>query len=335
MANEYTSIELCAGAGGQALGLHQAGFKHRLLIEIDKPACQTLIHNNAIHSLGWEEVVEGCVEHFAQHHAHEYKGVDLVAGGVPCPPFSKAGKQLGKDDERDLFPAALDIVEKIKPKAVMLENVSGLLEPKFDEYRTQINKRLNDLGYITFWKLHNASDYGVPQLRPRVILIALKPQYAEFFSWPEEKVIPPTVGEALYDLMAINGWEGAAEWKNKANKIAPTLVGGSKKHGGPDLGPTRARKAWQELHVNGSIVGNEPPEKGFTGYKDKEEYKGMPLLTVRMAARIQGFPDWWEFIGKKTPAYRQVGNAFPPPVAESIGKALIKALRSAACEKAA
>lgn len=335
MANEYTSIEICAGAGGQALGLHQAGFKHRLLIEIDKPACQTLIHNNAMHSLGWEEVVEGCVEHFAQYHAHEYKGIDLVAGGVPCPPFSKAGKQLGKDDERDLFPAALDIVEKIKPKAVMLENVSGLLEPKFDEYRAKINKRLNDLGYITFWKLHNASDYGVPQLRPRVILIALEPKYAKFFSWPAEKITPPTVGEALYDLMAINGWEGAAEWKNKANRIAPTLVGGSKKHGGPDLGPTRARKAWQELHVNGSIVGNEPPEKGFTGYKDKEEYKDMPLLTVRMAARIQGFPDWWEFIGKKTPAYRQVGNAFPPPVAESIGKALISALRSASCKKAA
>jgi len=335
MAAEYTSIELCAGAGGQALGLHQAGFKHKLLIEIDGFAYKTLRFNNAKHSLGWNEIVEGCVEDFAENRAHEYLGVDLVAGGVPCPPFSKAGKQLGKDDERDLFPAALKIVEKTHPKAVMLENVAGLLEPKFDDYRSEIDLQLDKLGYKTFWKLHNASDYGVPQLRPRVILVALRPEYAESFSWPQQVISPPTVGEALYDLMALNGWEGAAEWKRKANKIAPTLVGGSKKHGGPDLGPTRARKAWQELHVNGCIVGNEPPGKGFIGYKDKEEYREMPLLTVRMAARIQGFPDWWEFVGKKTPAYRQVGNAFPPPVAKYIGLSILNALQSAASSKAA
>lgn len=327
MVAKYTSIEICAGAGGQALGLHQAGFKHKLLIEIDKPACNTLRLNNSKHSLGWSKVLEGCVEDFAENYAHEYLGIDLVAGGVPCPPFSKAGKQLGKDDERDLFPAALQIVAKTNPKAVMLENVAGLLEPKFKDYRAEIDKKLVGLGYETFWKLHNASDYGVPQLRPRVILVALKAHYADFFSWPEQVIKPPTVGETLYDLMASKGWEGAEEWKAKANKIAPTLVGGSKKHGGPDLGPTRARRAWQGLHVNGSIIGNEPPEKGFTGYKDKEEYKGMPLITVRMAARIQGFPDWWEFHGKKTPAYRQVGNAFPPPVAEGIGKNILHALK--------
>jgi len=326
MNNTYTSIELCAGAGGQALGLHLAGFKHKLLIEIETPACKTLELNNIKHSLGWGSIVEGCVEHFAKTQAHEHKGIDLVAGGVPCPPFSKAGKQLGKDDERDLFPSALEVVEKTNPKAVLLENVSGLLDSKFDDYREKLNNKLNKLGYQTFWKLNNASDYGVPQLRPRVALVALKSKYADFFSWPDYIIEPPTVGEALYDLMASDGWKGAKAWKLKANKIAPTLVGGSKKHGGPDLGPSRARKAWQELHVNGCIVGNTPPEKGYKGYKDKEEYANMPLLTVRMAARIQGFPDWWEFYGKKTPAYRQVGNAFPPPVAEAIGKQIMQAL---------
>lgn len=329
----FTSLEVCAGAGGQALGLHLAGFKHKLLIEIDKHACKTLELNNRKHGLGWEKILEGCVEEFAENQAHAYKGIDLVAGGVPCPPFSTAGKQLGKDDERDLFPAALKIIEKTNPQAVMLENVAGLLSSKFDEYRADLDLKLRSLGYETFWKLHNASDYGVPQLRPRVTLVALKPQVSKFFEWPLETIAPPTVGEALYDLMASNGWEGAAEWKQKANKIAPTLVGGSKKHGGPDLGPTRARRAWQELYVNGSIVGNEPPEKGFTGYKDKEEFRNMPLLTVRMTARIQGFPDWWEFYGKKTSAYRQVGNAFPPPVAEGIGKRIILALRKEREEK--
>ncbi len=328
MTCKYTSIELCAGAGGQALGLHMAGFEHKLLIEIEKPACETLIYNNNAHSLGWGRIIEGCVEHFAEHKAHEYKGIDLVAGGVPCPPFSKAGKQLGKDDERDLFPAALKVVKKTNPKAVMLENVSGLLQPKFDDYRAEIDNSLKSMGYKTFWKLINASDFGVPQLRPRVVLVALKTKYARFFCWPEYEISPPTVGEALYDLMASNGWENAKKWKLKANRIAPTLVGGSKKHGGPDLGPTRARRAWQELHVNGNIVGNKPPEKGFTGYKDKKEYANMPLLTVKMAARIQGFPDWWEFYGKKTPAYRQVGNAFPPPVAEAVGKQIFIALKA-------
>ena len=328
MERQYTSIELCAGAGGQALGLHLAGFRHKALIEIEKPACKTLIYNNDVHSLGWEKVIEGCVEYFAEHEAHNYKGVDLVAGGVPCPPFSKAGKQLGKNDERDLFPAAIKTVARTLPKAVMLENVSGLLEPKFDSYRKEIDSSLNELGYKTFWKLLNASDFGVPQLRPRVVLVALKSEYTKYFSWPEYKIEPPTVGEALYDLMAANGWDNVDDWKAKANKIAPTLVGGSKKHGGPDLGPSRARRAWQELHVNGNIVGNEPPEKNFTGYKEKEEFKNMPLLTVRMTARIQGFPDWWEFYGKKTPAYRQVGNAFPPLVAEAVGKEIFKALKA-------
>jgi DNA (cytosine-5)-methyltransferase 1 len=327
--NRYTSIELCAGAGGQALGLHMAGFKHKLLIEIEKAACTTLSHNNSIHSLGWEKIIEGCIDSFAEREAHTYEGIDLVAGGVPCPPFSKAGKQLGKDDERDLFPAALKIVSKTLPKAVMLENVSGLLDPRFDEYRAEITSSLNGNGYETFWKLLNASDFGVPQLRPRVVLVALKPEYACHFSWPDYMVSPPTVGEALFDLMASNGWEYADEWKQKANKIAPTLVGGSKKHGGPDLGPTRAKKAWQELHVNGNLIGNTAPGKGFKGYKDKEEYENMPLLTVRMAARIQGFPDWWEFHGKKTPAYRQVGNAFPPPVAKAVGMQIVNALNAA------
>ena len=326
MKSGYTSIELYAGAGGQALGLHLAGFQHQFLIDIDKPACQTLKHNNILHGLGWGEIVEGCIEEFATYSSHQYKGVDLVAGGVPCPPFSTAGKQLGKQDERDLFPAALDIVKNTQPNAVMLENVAGLLDAKFDTYRAEIEFQLGSMGYKVFWKLLNACDFGVPQLRPRVILVALKAEFADYFVWPNYKINPPTVGEALYDLMASQGWEYAAEWKQKANKIAPTLVGGSKKHGGPDLGPTRARRAWQALHVNGNLIGEHPPEKGFVGYKNKVGYEYMPLLTVRMAARIQGFPDWWEFYGKKTPAYRQVGNALPPPVAEAVGRQIIYAL---------
>lgn len=331
------TLELCAGAGGQALGLHLAGAKHAALVELDPYACQTLRHNNENLSLGWGPTLQEDLRVFAKEQAADFRGkVDLVAGGVPCPPFSKAGRQLGKADDRDLFPTALEIAKVTEPAAVMLENVPGLLEAKFASYRKQILKRLSEMGYIGSWQLIHASDYGVPQLRPRAILVALKPEAFEHFSWPSPLDEPaPTVGEALHDLMSSRGWEHAAKWKEAANKIAPTLVGGSHKHGGPDLGPTRAKRQWQQLGVYGLRVGadDEIPARGFKGVRMrngeiKEGYEGMPLLTVRMAARIQGFPDYWTFTGSKTHAYRQVGNAFPPPVSEAVGRRIREAIET-------
>jgi DNA (cytosine-5)-methyltransferase 1 len=311
------SIEICAGAGGQALGLEQAGFEHASLVEIEAPACQTLRLNRP----HWN-VVEGDLHHYS---ADKWKGIELLAGGVPCPPFSKAGKQLGNGDERDLFPEALRLVSECKPQAVMLENVRGLLDSVFDEYRATLIADLKKLGYIAEWRLLNASDFGVPQLRPRVVFVALKKNTAEYFKWPSALIEPPpTVGEALYDLMAADGWRGAKSWRERACDIAPTLVGGSKKHGGPDLGPTRAKKAWASIGVDGMGIADKLPEK---------EFVGMPRLTVRMAARIQGFPDHWQFSGKKTAAYRQVGNAFPPPVACAVGTQIQAALNAAAKTK--
>jgi DNA (cytosine-5)-methyltransferase 1 len=119
--------------------------------------------------------------------------------------------------------------------------------------------------------------------------------------------------------MSTNGWLGAEKWKEQANDIAPTIVGGSKKHGGPDLGPTRAKRAWATLGVDGMGIAYDPPKKDFVG---------MPRLTVPMVAKVQGFPDDWQFVGKKTPAYRQVGNAFPPPVAYAVALQLAKSLQA-------
>jgi DNA (cytosine-5)-methyltransferase 1 len=121
--------------------------------------------------------------------------------------------------------------------------------------------------------------------------------------------------------MARSGWEYAEKWARGANRIAPTLVGGSKKHGGPDLGPTRARKEWARLGVNGLGLADAEPEPGFVG---------LPKLTVQQAAMLQGFPDWWQIAGRKTAAYRQVGNAFPPPVAQAVGEAIVAAWTEAA-----
>ncbi|MBK9576957.1 MAG: DNA cytosine methyltransferase [Fibrobacteres bacterium] len=307
---QLTSLEICAGAGGQALGLEKAGFNHLALVEIDSDACATLRKNRP----KWH-VINGDVKSFS---AHSYHGLDLFAGGVPCPPFSMAGKQLGHNDERDLFPEAIRLISECQPNAVMLENVKGLLSPKFNEYRSNITSKIESLGYACSWNLLQASDYGVSQLRPRVILVALKRHIAPYFTWPEKSQNPPkTVGQLLFDLMNLNNWEGATQWKDQANAIAPTLVGGSKKHGGPDLGPTRARSAWLELGVNGGSIAEFAPEPGHIG---------APRLTVRMAARVQGFPDSWTITGKKTTAYRQIGNAFPPPVAAAVAKQIKKAI---------
>lgn len=313
----FNSLEICAGAGGQALGLEQAGFEHVSLVEIEAPACQTLRINRP----HWN-VVEGDLHHYT---ADRWKGVELLAGGVPCPPFSKAGKQLGNVDERDLFPEAIRLVSECKPQAIMLENVRGLLDSIFDDYRAKIITDLKKLGYVAEWRLLNASDFGVPQLRPRVVFVALKKNTAEYFNWPSPLTSPPpTVGEALFDLMAANGWRGAKQWRERACDIAPTLVGGSKKHGGPDLGPTRAKKAWASIGVDGMGIADSAPDK---------EFIGIPRLTVRMAARIQGFPDHWQLSGKKTAAYRQIGNAFPPPVACAVGTQIQAALNGAAKPK--
>ncbi|MCW3082942.1 MAG: modification methylase [Bacteroidetes bacterium] len=305
------SLEICAGAGGQALGIEQAGFEHLALVEIEPLACETL----RINKPKWN-VYQCDVKKFS---ATAYKGkVDLFAGGVPCPPFSKAGKQLGHLDDRDLFPEALRLIKECNPKAILLENVRGLLDPKFSEYRDEIIFELQKLGYDSTWKLLNSSDYGVSQLRPRAILVALKKKYFKKFEWPlATKKKPVSIGELLYTEMAQFGWKEVEQWKQKANKIGPTLVGGSKKHGGADLGPTRAKKAWAELSVDGKGLADAAPLKNF---------KGNPRLTLKMTALVQGFPNNWEFVGKKTPAYRQVGNAFPPPVAKAVGKAILKAL---------
>jgi len=307
-----SSIELCAGAGGQALGLERAGFEHEALVEIDTHCCNTLRHNRP----KWN-VIEDDVRAFKEQ-ASRYRGVDLVAGGLPCPPFSVAGKQLGDKDERNLFPDAIEIIDAIRPRAVMIENVRGFLDAVFEDYRNELKSKLRKLGYETDWRLLNASDFGVPQLRPRVAIVALQKEYTDQFNWPEpRRQNPPTVGKTLIDLMAENGWPGATKWAERADEIAPTIVGGSKKHGGPDLGPTRARKAWASLGVEGRTIANEAPAADFVG---------MPRLTVQMVARIQGFPDDWEITGRKTNAYRQVGNAFPPPVAQAVGAQVQQAI---------
>jgi DNA (cytosine-5)-methyltransferase 1 len=302
--------------------------------------------------------------------------LDLFAGGVPCPPFSLAGKRLGEDDERDLFPEALNIIEKLAPKAVMIENVRGILEPPevFIEYRGKILDRLRRAGYTVpkvdtslspeaqdlemrkVWRRLDAKDFGVPQLRPRAILVAIREDFSKpgvnEFCWPlgikgdEADVaesLKRTMRERCLPYWDKNKWGEPAkpgqrtgedvynDWLDAARKsaavgrgVAPTLVGGSRKHGGADLGPTRAKRAWAVMGVDAMGVANDP--KACDPERDLFRENG-PMLTVEQAAIIQGFPRNWRFQGKKTAQYRQVGNAFPPPVAEAVGRAIAAVLR--------
>ncbi|WP_079071562.1 DNA cytosine methyltransferase [Streptomyces yokosukanensis] len=380
-----TSIEICAGAGGQAVGLHNAGFDHLALVEWDSHAVRTLSANVADWP-GWSKGRANALEpmdvkEFLGSDVHKKLGLeegelDLLAGGVPCPPFSLAGKRLGKDDERDLFPAALDIIDNLKPKAVMIENVRGILEPPevFIEYREYILSRLREAGYVvpdiedhwlpekqdlamrSVWRRMDASDFGVPQLRPRAILVAIHEKWigqgGAGFQWPVQiegakaSVVkqlekgmkarckefwdtnfegnPPAPGERT-GKDVYEEWHRKATAALKAGKgVAPTLVGGSKRHGGADLGPTRAKRAWAGLGVDAMGVANDPRE--CVPERDLFRAAG-PMLTVDQAAIIQGFPEQWKFQGQKTAKYRQVGNAFPPPVAEAVGRAIAAVLR--------
>ncbi|MFI8533023.1 DNA cytosine methyltransferase [Streptomyces aquilus] len=363
---EFTSIEICAGAGGQAIGLHQAGFGHLALVEIDKYAVTTLRENIEEHpKWDWErdncdvlcqDVLEFVPERDLKKSAGLYRqgDVDLLAGGVPCPPFSHAGKQLGEDDERDLFPRILALTELVRPRAVMIENVRGLMDAKFDDYRARIRALLEEMeptedglpGYkVVGWDVYEAEKFGVPQLRPRSILVAFRRDVLKDLKYeaPAPSAKRVTVYDALKDTMEerIKPFEGgplAARaqqvfdgWKKDAVKdVAPTLVGGSKKHGGADLGPSRAKKAWRALGVSGMGVANAPVDGQPTGTEDRDLFGAEgPMLTVRQAAIIQGFPENWEFRGGKTAQYRQVGNAFPPPVARAIGESIIEVLKAA------
>ena len=309
---DLSVVEICAGGGGQAIGLERAEWLVAAAVDNDPHACSTLSTNRP----SWS-VIE---RNLADLDGTQFRGVDLLAGGLPCPPFSRAGSQSGADDARDLFPEAVRLIRECRPSAVMLENVKGFTD--FKEYLDWLFGELRSLGYEPDGRLLSASDFGVPQLRPRFVIVALRPEYAGRFAWPERIGDPPTVGEELLSLMAGNGWLGAEDWARKAHGIAPTIVGGSKKHGGPDLGPQRARQAWLKLGVDGRGIADTPPAPG-------DDLEKLPKLTTQMVARLQGFPPDWTISGGKTAAYRQIGNAFPPPVAFAVGTAIRNALHTA------
>ena len=173
----FSCVEICSGAGGQFLGLEKAGFKHLALVEYEKNYCEVLKKNRP----NWNVICED-VHNFS---GKKYLGADLFAAGVPCPPFSVASKQLGENDERDLFPETLRLIEEIQPRAIMIENVKGFLDKKFDDYREKILNSIENLGYQVQIKLLNALDFGVSQVRQRIVIVGIKNDERRKFFYPE------------------------------------------------------------------------------------------------------------------------------------------------------
>lgn len=310
-------VDVCAGAGGLALGLEQAGFAPVLLLDNKPVACETL-HMNRPH---WNVLQMDLLDFVPDEHPQTYD-VDLLSAGLPRVKSSATAARAETDEEQRLLEAAVLLAYSIQPRAVIIENVPGLVDAAaFEPLRAFVRKELEHLGYGLHWFVLNAADFGVPQDRKQGVLVALKKRYSDFFRPPVRTVIEHlSVGGALRHSMAARGWGDADAWADQATAVAPTLVGGSDNRGGADLGPTGTKKAWARMGVNGGALADEVPGPELDGYPD------MIKLTAAQAALLQGFPAGWRFAGKKTARYRQIGHASPPPVGAVLGRAVAVAL---------
>ncbi|MFD8044201.1 DNA cytosine methyltransferase [Streptomyces chartreusis] len=319
-----TFVDVCSGAGGLALGLEQAGFVSRLLLDIERYACETLKTNRPY----WNVLESDLLDFDPVDHPEVYD-VDLLAAGLPRVKSSATVTRHSSDAEIRLIQATAYLVHAVQPRALIVENVPTLVEEdSFASIRDFLHKELEHLGYELTWFVLNAADFGVPQDRRQGILVAVKRQWASAFRPPRPTVDEyVSVGAALMPSMRSRGWPDADRWAAKATSVAPTLVGGSKVHGGPDFGPSGTKARWRRMGVYTKSFGNEPPGPDFQWDPSLGD-DGLVRITVDQTALIQGFPDDWHFAGGKTARYRQVGNAAPPPVGEALGRAVAEALRA-------
>lgn len=310
-------VDVCAGAGGLALGLEQAGFDPVLLLDNKTVACETLRLNRP----DWHVLEMDLREFDPAEHPQTYD-VDLLSAGLPRVKSSATAARAETDEEKRLLEAAVLLAHGVQPRALLIENVPGLVDSDtFEPLRTFVHEELEHLGYRLSWFVLNAADYGVPQDRKQGVLVALKEPYFDRFRPPAptvEKYV--SVGSALRRSMAERGWSGADAWAAQALSVAPTLVGGSDNRGGADLGPTGTKKAWARMGVNGGSLADEVPGP------DQDDSSEMIRLTVSQTALLQSFPTDWHVAGKKTLRYRQIGHASPPPVGKALGEAIADAL---------
>jgi DNA (cytosine-5)-methyltransferase 1 len=319
-----TAIELFTGAGGLALGLEQAGVSTVQFVEIDKFCCETLRQNRPEWNVVNEDI--GKVD-FSM-----FKGkVDIVTGGSPCQSFSYSGKKLGFEDTRGtLFYEFARAVKEVEPLVFMYENVRGLLS--HDKGRTieTIIDVLSELGYSVKYEVLNSNNYGVAQKRERVIIIGTKDGVE--FEYPKKLNYKPVLKDALKDVPQSEGQEYSDKkkkvlelvppggcWVDLPEDIQKEYMGKSYYSGGGRRGMAR-RISWEEP----SLTLTCSPSQKQTERCHPEETRP---FTVREYARIQSFPDDWEFAGGIGEKYKQIGNAVPVELARHLGLQLVKAIK--------
>ncbi|MFI7006851.1 DNA cytosine methyltransferase [Streptomyces sp. NPDC050145] len=317
-----TFVDVCAGAGGLALGLEQAGFEPRLLLDDDERAVETL-RSNRPH---WNVLLSDLLDFDPSEHPESYD-VDLLSAGLPRVKSNATISRPDSVEEERLLRATVLLTHAIKPRAVLIENVPGLAHADDHQpFRDFARAELAHLGYEFSWFVVDAVDFGVPQNRRSGVLVAIERGCADAFRPPAPTVDEPmTVGAALVHSMSTRGWPDAARWAAQADRPAPTLVGGSKNRGGADLGPTGSKNKWATMGVNGHTLGNEVPDVDFV-WDPELGRDHMVKITPEQAAILQGFPESWTISGPKTPRYRQIGHALPPPVGRALGRAVADAL---------
>jgi len=329
----FTSIELFAGGGGLALGMHKAGFRHILLNEFNNDACATLRKNMP----DWN-VVQGDIHDID---FTSYRGkVDFLSGGFPCQAFSYAGKRLGFEETRGtLFFELARAVKEVQPKVFMAENVRGLLEHDNGRTIDTIKSVIAELGYTLIEpRVLRAILYNVPQKRERLILIAIRNDIAPYvtFRWPSVCGEIRTLRDAFYsgtlydcDVPESEGQKYPAakerimrlvpeggDWRNLPADIAKEYMKGSYRLGGGKTGMAR-RLSMDEASLTLTCA---PAQKQTERCHPIETRP----LTVREYARIQTFPDDWEFCGSLSSRYKQIGNAVPVNLAWAIGRSIIR-----------
>jgi len=321
----YSVIELFAGAGGLALGLEKAGLDATMLVEYEKDSVATLRMNRPKWNVIHEDI-----------HKVSFKGekADVVSGGFPCQAFSYAGKKLGFEDTRGtLFFEFARCVKEVQPKVFLAENVAGL--PSHDHGRTlqtMLEVLSTDLdSYTVQYRVLNAWDYGVAQKRKRIFIIGTKPGY--HFEYPKPEKAKPVLRDALKDVPTSECASFTKRRKEILDKVPPggcwvdlpidmqkEYMGKSFTSGGGKRGMAR-RISWDEA----SLTLTCSPTQKQTDRIHPDETRP---FSVREYARIQSFPDSWQFAGSVASQYRQIGNAVPVNLACAVGKQIVKTLNA-------
>ncbi len=334
MIEKYKSIELFAGAGGLALGLEMAGFEHIGLVEFDKSAANTLRLNRP----NWNVLCED-IEIVASRNLEKEFGIkkyelDLLSGGAPCQSFSYAGKRLGLEDTRGtMFYHYATFLKKLQPKMFLFENVKGLLNHDKGKTFKTICDIFEEQGYKINYSVLNALDYGVAQKRERLIVIGVRNDLSEKvkFQFPKKHEKKLVLRDILKDVPESECAKYSKE-KEEIFKLVP--AGGYWKDIDPNIAKKYMKSCW---FMEGGRTGilrrlslDEPCLTVLTTPQMKQTERCHPTevrpFTIRENARIQSFPDKWQFTGTIASKYRQIGNAVPCNLAKEIGISIIKAL---------